>query len=316
MSTPAPAQCALNMSEVTDTDSARQGIAQDPWETAKRNASQLAAVLLGALVIALIAIPASRGIHPSGDLGLGEGLVGGGTLLLAVATFWMARKTAQLSDETRTGIAASATQFRQERMPVVMPVGERPWLDPVRVLNRAVVMPNQSGGHPEPPGRLPYFVERGDKGGQVVNVPIENVGAGPALGISAVLLFLDQTGARSVAGQPTNIRQATLPALGTGQLARLRFEYRGLALPPLSFQLRLEYRDGAGGIYRVTSTFIEADLAYGPVGFEPPEELRLPGTEAPPIPLPAGLARLRLDDAENRLDDYDLLLGQDTGIHE
>lgn len=280
----------------------------------KRDISPFAAVLVAVVVVvvvALIAIPASHGIHPSGEFGLGDGLVGGGTLLLAVATFWMARKTAQLSDETRAGIAASATQFRQERMPVVMPVGERTWFDPLRVLSRAVVVPGRPGPEQDPPERLPYYVKQVKDNPHVVNVPIENIGAGPALGISGELLFLDQKGARSVASQPSAIRQATLPALGPGQLAWLRFEYRGLALPPLSFRLALEYQDGAGGNYRVTSTFIEAELSYGPVGFEPPEELRLPGTKPPPIPLPPDLPRPRLIDPVNAPATYYLPVTED-----
>jgi len=223
-------------------------------------------------------------------------LVAGGTLALAGATFWLARRTSAMADETRElaaearkGIVASATQFRQERMPVVMPVAQNIEGGRLRVLQEG-----QAVRADQIPVTLPYAVELDHLKGQAVIIPIQNVGAGPAIGIRGGLVFLDANGAKSVGSQPLLVKNGSLPALGPGQTARLRCEHRGLALPLLAFQLTLVYEDGAGGPYRVTSIFIERDLAYGPVGFEPPPELQLPGSPAPKIPLPKGLIRDRI----------------------
>jgi hypothetical protein len=225
----------------------------------------------------------------SGSSDLSSWLVAGGTLALAIATAvlaWktrsMANETRELAQETRDGIDSSAVQFRQERMPVVMPLGERRTGEDLRVVQV---------GHATATGRIPMtlpYAMHGGNQGETVIVPIENVGAGPALGISGELFFLDQNGAASVAPQPPVVRNASLPALGPGQTRSLRFEYRGLALPLLAFELILTYQDGAGGDYGVRAVFVEKNLGYGQVGFDPPPELQLPGSKPPPIP------RLRL----------------------
>jgi hypothetical protein len=237
----------------------------------------------------------------SGGSDLSSWIVAAGTLTLAAATVWLASRTSSMANETqnlaletRDGIKTSTTQFRQERMPIVMPVGEKLQPEPVRVVNQTPG-PKPTGFHQrDPPERLPYAIDRGDLEGQVVYVRVENVGAGPALGISADMYFLDRHGARSGASQPMITRKPKLPALAAGKETRMRFEFRGLALPLLAYQLSLEYQDGAGGLYKVTAVFVEEDLAYGEIGFEPPPELQLPGTKALPIPLPKGRIRNRV----------------------
>jgi hypothetical protein len=41
---------------------------------------------LGIVVLVLIAVPVTHGVDPDGSLGLGDGIVGAGTFLLAVGT--------------------------------------------------------------------------------------------------------------------------------------------------------------------------------------------------------------------------------------
>lgn len=222
----------------------------------------------------------------SGGSDLASWLVAGGTLALAVATAvlaWktrsMANETRDLAAETRNGIAVSTTQFRQERMPVVMPI--------------AVVSDNAS----ELQMKLPYprSLDQ-DKVEVRIFIPIENVGAGPALDIRASLYWLDQNGARSVSStQPFETRKAALPALGPGHEQVLTADFRGLAIAPMmAFRLTISYRDGAGGDYEVEATFYPKTKSYGPIGFLPPKELQLPGSPSQPIPMPEGVIRNRL----------------------
>jgi hypothetical protein len=222
----------------------------------------------------------------SGGADTSSWIVAGGTALLALATFWLAWRTGVLARETRQGIDATAVQFRQERMPVVMPVAER---SGERAGNELRVV---TVGEPVKleriPKRLPYLIDGGERNVQAVNVPIENVGAGPALGIAGTLVFLDTDGAVPKGPQPLPFGDGNLAGLGPGKMAWLRFEYWAMTAPLLSYLLTLTYQDGAGGAYRVTSVFLEGKLAYGPVGFEPPQELQLPGGSPVTIPMPQG----------------------------
>ncbi len=220
-----------------------------------------------------------------------------GTLALAAATFYMARRTSALAEETRDGIDASSTQFRQERMPVVMPLGEM--LDRVEEASQ---------------GKLPW-PRYLDEQKQAVRlfVPTENVGAGPAIDISADIFWLDQFGSRSISStQPMVTRSAVLPALGPGGRANLAFEFRGLAVEPMmAFRLTMTYKDGAGGAYKVTADFFPATMSYGPMYFEPPEELRLPGSKPKQVPLPEGYERVLPPEDVSP----DPILGGDEGIY-
>lgn len=69
-----------------------------------------ALVVVAAIVLTVVVIPVTKGITRSGDLGLGDGIVGGGTLLLAAATAWLGLATYRVDERS-----ARREQRRLER---------------------------------------------------------------------------------------------------------------------------------------------------------------------------------------------------------
>jgi hypothetical protein len=148
-----------------------------------------------------------------------------GTLALAIATFLMAKKTAEAAETSKDLVRLERDQLRQAYLPVVVPVIERLQVAEVRDVA-------QSG-------------TQLDSGEVRVTVPVANIGVGPALGVDLDIYWLDQVGNRSVAPQPMRI-PAKIGGLAPGSSWEMQARFRGLATPPLPFRVSLTYSDTSG----------------------------------------------------------------------
>ena len=249
------------------------------------------AVLAGIVVLGWVAVVHT--VHPTGEIGYGDLAVAVGTLILAVGTLGSVivgmialQANRESLEAARDGQAATAVQFRQERMPIVMPVAE-PDVDDEPDPN--LIMTASTA-----PTKMPWSMFTDDQRTEtLLSVPVENVGNGPALDVTATFVFLDQFGSKSINTTVIPMsKRAVLPALGPGKTATLRARFRGLSSPVLAFQVRIDYHDPTADGYHTYARYIEQNREYDLFTLMAPEELRLPGTEPPEIPLPQGYERV------------------------
>ena len=211
-----------------------------------------------------------------------------GTVGLALATYWLGRKTRDLATDAEHELAvateqakattsqAEATtqlveltqaQMRSGQAPVVIP-----YAVPGSVPGRSgpqVVNPREAKWMPVP--IVPRIV-----GGGLLVVPIMNAGVGPAFDIKAEFDFRDQRGGASLAPQPHQLREGAQTALGAGQDIELRPAFGNLASPLLPFIIKIEYTDSLGVRYATRATYFPSEEVYRDVVFVAPEGSELP----------------------------------------
>jgi hypothetical protein len=94
---------------------------------------------------------------------------------------------------------------------------------------------------------------------QLLLVPIENIGTGPALQVQATLRL------RNEAGEPTALgmeAQSNLGGLRTDGRVPLRFKIQGLTGQTPGFSLSLKYLDVAGRTWRTEAVYTRSQDSY------------------------------------------------------
>ena len=183
------------------------------------------------IVVALVVVSLLHGVHPEGDLDPGDAIVGGATLLLAVITLgsvvlgWMSMR------QTREEIDLSRQEAEAAHRPLVVPVTDQ----------GTTVTPSGFNAMPSIPRALI---------GGALMVPIRNIGAGPALSITVIVVGRDQAGNYSEAwGNRIHHSYALVAAVGETLPVTVVIDRLG-GVP--SFDLQIAYRD-LGGRNWVTS---------------------------------------------------------------
>jgi hypothetical protein len=174
-----------------------------------------------------------------------------GTLALALATFvslFFARRSinqtqtaielsqAQLT-QTQEEITISRQEVEQAQRPVVVPVGD----------NRRMEVTGPGLGDTQ---ATPVVYGTGR-----LLVPVENIGAGPALRLVASVKSLDEAGNPS--GAPIGPQTpAQVAGLGTGVIMPLDIAVHGWQPGEINFQVDIEYEDVAGQAWKTTGQFV------------------------------------------------------------
>jgi hypothetical protein len=146
-----------------------------------------------------------------------------GTVLLALATFVSLLVARRALKQTQDEIELSRAEVEQAHRPVVIPIVDHQRME----LGQLGTM------------------ERGPRvaDGNVLIVPVENIGAGPALRLEARATPIDASGAPSPAPDGPQT-PAEIAGLGKGSFAPLEIGVHRLAIG-VSFELTVTYEDVA-----------------------------------------------------------------------
>ncbi len=164
------------------------------------------------------------------------------TVALALATFRMVRLTRQSLKQTQGEIDLSRAEVEEAHRPVVVPVADDRIIDYGPAWGRNPAKPEVMGN------------------GAVLLVPVENVGAGPALGVEASARLLDAYGKPSGASSGPQTPAVTT-GLGTDRLTTLVIEVHNWGTD-LSFELTVLYQDVAGRSWRTVGRWSKHRARY------------------------------------------------------
>jgi hypothetical protein len=188
-------------------------------------------------------------------------ITAGGTLVLALATFSMARRTADAAEASTALVALERDQLRQAYLPIVVPVIESLSVSHVADVSEGIA----------------------HRTGEVhVTIPIVNIGVGPAVGVEVDIHWLDQVGGESVAPQPMKI-PSKLGGLAPGASWEMNARFRGLATPVLPFLLSLAFGDTAGALYLVEGRYFPGESLFRDLTIRELDSASRSGTPARPI---------------------------------
>jgi hypothetical protein len=208
-------------------------------------------------------------------------LTGIGTLLLAIATFGAVAIGVRTLNETKSQIGVSKSQIaistrdlQESHRPVLVGVAESGRLIPRAgsagrtVPARPYVLPYHG-----PPLNLVY-----ERPTSTLIIPVENVGAGPALNVSAQVVRWATTRneyAAPAAAPVTQQAEGTATGLGVGGLVQLEIHMEVPKTREImwngspGFIVSIIYADGAGKRWETLGTWVPEAEAYAGVDVTP-----------------------------------------------
>lgn len=220
----------------------------------------------GTLIVALVGVMVWSAVahhpHPTGDIGFGDIIVGGGTLILAAVTLgsvvlgWRAlRDTREGIDVAREELVASRRQVEATERQVE--AQQRPVLVPVVDTSRKMTPPGHDSSQAKP--RL------SSKG--LLLLPLENIGTGPALDVRVGITGRDPDG--SYGAELGELEHSGYVfAIGAKALAGIPVAFVGRASPSVipSFDVLVTYKDLAGQTWKTSAQYVSGGID-GTIGF-------------------------------------------------
>jgi hypothetical protein len=218
-------------------------------------------VLIVTGVVALIWAAAAHKLHPTGDIDYGDIAVGIGTLILAIVTLgsvvlgWMSMR------QTREEIDISRQEAEAAQRPVVIPVTDAATIIRIPGFNPMEAIPHT----------LPL----------ALMVPIRNVGAGPALSITVIVVGRDHAGNYSEAwGKRMHHGYALVAAVGETLPVLVTIDRLG-GVPDFELQIAYRYLGGRNWVtsakYRQAGDDGSLGMYYDPKIDTMPPEVGDPG---------------------------------------
>ena len=177
-------------------------------------------------------------------------LTAAGTLALAGATFVSLFFARNALKKTQAQIELGQAQLKQTQQEIALSRKEveqahRPVLVPVADTNQ------EKSGHTMRSGPQVLL-------GDVLGVPVQNIGSGPALRIEAIVEPINPIEGGPWGGLPT---ARIVPGIGVSEPFLLEFTFRGIGEVP-SFNLALTYEDVAGSRWTTTGHWMRQPGVY------------------------------------------------------
>ncbi len=167
------------------------------------------------------------------------------TLALAAATFWMVQLTRRALAQSRDEIGLSRREVEEAHRPVVIPT----------IATAARSVPMSAAERRAAPVEQPSIIRPG-----VLAVPVQNIGAGPALHVVASVTRMTDEG-EIWAGPIEPQMPGVVAGLGKDATTAIAIRVHGWE-SRWNFELTLEYGDVAGKRWTTTARYVTANARY------------------------------------------------------